>query len=259
MINATAYISELQDLLETIKVQQAEAIQKAGVLAADALEAGGIIHAFGSGHSHMMAEEAFFRAGGLVPVNPILDRRLAFLDGALESTMAEREPGYAHEILQREEVTSRDIAIIISNSGRNAVSVEMALELRSMGLKLIAITNLNQSRQSASRHVSGKRLFELVDIVIDNCVPAGDAVLQLLDGHVSRSMGPASTVAGAAIVNSIMIETASEMLLRKLPVPIFRSANVDSSNDEAMEALLEQYSNRIRYFRRTSVNIRKRP
>jgi uncharacterized phosphosugar-binding protein len=255
VINATAYISELQGVLEKIKVQQAEAIQKAGVLAADALEAGGIIHAFGSGHSHMMAEEAFFRAGGLAPVNPILDRRLAFFDGALESTMAEREPGYAHEILQREEITSRDIAIVISNSGRNAVSIEMAIELRSMGLKLIAITNLQQSKRSASRHVSGKRLFELVDVVIDNCVPTGDAVLPLPDGHFNQSIGPASTVAGAAIVNSIMIETAYEMLRRKLPVPIFESANADGCNEGAMEALLAQYSNRIRYFtRRTETN-----
>ncbi len=251
MLSATNYISALQELLENIKVQQVEAIRQAGMLIADALIAGGIVQAFGSGHSHMVAEEAFYRAGGMVPVNPILDRRLLFLDGALESTMAERQSGYAHDILQREEVTSKDVAILISNSGRNAVSIEMALELRSKGLKLIAITNVNQSRQSASRHASGKRLFELVDIVIDNCAPVGDAALPLPAQYSNQHIGPTSTVAGAAIINSIMIEAASEMLRRQLPVPVFPSANVDTSfnNEGTLERLLERYSDRIRYFR----------
>jgi uncharacterized phosphosugar-binding protein len=249
MIGATNYISALQELLENIKVQQAEAIRQAGILIADALEVGGIIHVFGSGHSHMIAEEAFYRAGGMVPVNPILDPRLLFLDGALESTMAERQPGYAHEILKREEINSKDVAILISNSGRNAVSIEMALELRSKGLRLIAITNVNQSRQSASRHASGKRLFELVDIVIDNCTPVGDAALLLPGQHSKQRIGPTSTIAGAAIINSIMIEAAAEMLRRSLPVPIFPSANVDTSDEGTLERLLEQYSERIRYFR----------
>ena len=249
MISVTNYISALQELLEHIKVQQVEAIRHAGILIADALQAGGIIQTFGSGHSHMVAEEAFYRAGGMVPVNPILDRRLLFLDGALESTMAERQPGYAHEILQREEVTSKDVAILISNSGRNAVSIEMALELRSKGLKLIAITNVNQSRQSASRHASGKRLFELVDIVIDNCAPVGDAVLPLPGQYSNQHIGPTSTVAGAAIINSILIEAAAQMLRRQLPIPIFPSANVDTFDEGVLETLLERYSDRIRYFR----------
>ncbi|MES2221083.1 MAG: SIS domain-containing protein [Acidobacteriota bacterium] len=250
MLSATNYISALQDLLEKIKVKQIDAIRQAGILVADALQAGGIIQAFGSGHSHMVAEEAFYRAGGIVPVNPILDPRLLFLDGALESTIAERQSGYAHAILEREEVTSKDVAILISNSGRNAVSIEMALELRSKGLKLIAITNVHQSRQSAARHASGKRLFELVDVVIDNCVPVGDAALPLPGQDAKQHIGPTSTVAGAAIMNSILIEAASEMLRRHLPVPILPSANVDTSEEGTLERLLERYSNRIRYFRR---------
>lgn len=249
MLNTNTYISELQKILETIKTNQAAVIQKAGALVAASLAAGGIIHAFGSGHSHIIAEEAFFRAGGLAPVNPILDRRLLFLEGALESTLAERQTGYAESILQREDVTSKDVAIIISNSGRNAVPVEMAFELKSRGLKLIAITNLKQSQQSTSRHLSGKRLFELADIVVDNCVPDGDAVLQLT---TDQRIGPSSTVAGAAIINSIMIEAASELLKKELPVPVFSSANVDASVGRTVESLLEEYSSRIRYFRHTS-------
>lgn len=245
MLNMATYISSLQKILETIKTQQVDSIKQSGAMVASTLIEGGIVHVFGSGHSHMIAEEAFFRAGGLVPVNPILDQRLLFLKGALESTYAEREMGYAANILQQETLISKDVAIIVSNSGRNAVPVEMALELRLKGLKLIAITNVDQSRQSSSRHISGTRLFELVDVIIDNCIPPGDSVLQLATG---QTIGPSSTVAGAAIINSIMIEAASVLLQKNLPVPVFPSANIDTSDSRQLEDILKEYSPRIKYF-----------
>src|SRR5882757_9623894 len=120
------YIDQIQQLLDRIRTGQAAAIGAAGAMVAGTLEQGGIIHTFGTGHSHMIAEEAFFRAGGLVPVNAILDGRIAFLDGALESTRAEREEGYAHSLLERERISGGDIAIVISNSGRNTAPIEMA-------------------------------------------------------------------------------------------------------------------------------------
>ncbi|MGH9903871.1 MAG: sugar isomerase domain-containing protein, partial [Pyrinomonadaceae bacterium] len=128
---------------------------------------------FGTGHSHLVADEAFFRAGGIAAVNPILDERLIFLKGALESTRAERESGLAGALIEREEITAGDVAIIISNSGRNAAPVEMALGMKARGAGVIAITNLRQSRASAPRHPGGKRLYELADVVVDNCVPVG--------------------------------------------------------------------------------------
>lgn len=245
-MSALAYISLLQQLLEQVKTQQMEAIQQAGRMVAGALESGGIVHAFGSGHSHMIAEEAFFRAGGLAAVNPIFDARLMFFEGALESTMAERQPGYAQGVADRNVFSPGDVAVIISNSGRNAVPVEMAILLRSKGLKLIAITNVKQSKEQPSRHESGKHLFELVDVVIDNCVPVGDATIQL-PGSEQR-MGPGSTVTGAAIMNSIMIEAALGMLHKGLPVPVFPSANLDSSSGEKLKALMAKYAGRVRYF-----------
>jgi uncharacterized phosphosugar-binding protein len=149
------YIEELQTVLWRIKSEQLNAIAAAGQLVADTLVAGGVIHTFGTGHSHLIADEAFFRAGGIAAINPILDERLIFLKGALESTRAERVAGFAQTLAEREKLTSADTAIIISNSGRNIVPVEMALEMKARAIKVIAITSVQQSRTSMPLHKSG--------------------------------------------------------------------------------------------------------
>lgn len=239
------YIEGLQAILERIKREQAGTIEQAGQLVAAALFAGGVIHTFGTGHAHLIADEAFYRAGGIAAINPILDERLIFLKGALESTRAERQHGLAQELIAREDVRAEDAAIIISNSGRNAVPVEMALEMKARGVKVIAITNLEQSRASTARHSSGKRLFELADVTIDNCGPAGDALLTLPQSV--NKIGPASTVAGAAIINSIIIEAVNELLQRNQVVPVLPSANMEGVSEELLRGVLGPYQGRIRY------------
>ena len=241
-----SYLEGLRAILYRIEREQAEKIEQAGRLIADVLAAGGVAHAFGTGHSHLIAEEAFFRAGGVAAVNPILDERLIFLKGAMESTHAERESGLASRLIDREKVRPEDAAIIISNSGRNAAPIEMAMEMKARGVKVVAITNLRQSRGAGSRHPSGKRLFELADVTIDNCAPPGDALLDLpgLDSRV----GAASTVAGAAIINSIMIEAVTELLRRGERIPILPSANLEGVAEEMLCQALRPYRTRIRYF-----------
>ncbi len=128
-----SYLEGLRAIMDRIEREQADNIRRAGGLVAAALVSGGIIHAFGSGHSHLIADEAFFRAGGIAAVNPILDERLIFLEGALESTRAEREIGLASRLIERESARPEDAAIIISNSGRNAAPVEMAREMKARG------------------------------------------------------------------------------------------------------------------------------
>ena len=246
-MTAAQYLSALRDILARIEREQSEAIHKAGEAVAETIGKGGVAHTFGSGHSHMIAEEAFFRAGGLAAVNPILDSRFVFLEGAMESTWAERETGYAKRLVEREDVRAGDVAIIVSNSGRNAAPIEMAQEMHARGVTVIAITNVKQSSQSTSRHASGKRLFELADIVIDNCIPEGDAVLPVPNSE--QRIGPSSTVAGAAIVNAIMIEAASSLQKAGLAVPLLPSVNLQSGSDESVEALLERWAPRVRLLR----------
>jgi uncharacterized phosphosugar-binding protein len=239
------YIEGLQSVLERIKQEQGQNIELAGSILAEAISNDGIIHTFGTGHSHIIAEEVFFRAGGIAAVNPILDERLIFLKGALESTRAERESGLAQSLIEREDIRPQDVSIIISNSGRNAAPVEMALEMKNRGVRVIAITNLEQSRASTSRHTSGKKLYELADVAIDNCVPMGDALISF-DGLDSRT-GASSTVAGAAIVHSIIIEAVGELSRRGENVPILPSANVEGTTADTLREVLGRYQSRIRY------------
>ncbi|MDQ3750574.1 MAG: SIS domain-containing protein [Acidobacteriota bacterium] len=239
------YIDGLQAILERIKQEQEQNIKISGEIVADSISRGGIIHAFGTGHSHIVAEEAFFRAGGIAAVNPILDERLIFLKGALESTRAERESGLALELIEKEDIKPEDVCIVISNSGRNAAPVEMALEMKKRGVRVIAITNLEQSRPAISRHESGKKLFELADVAIDNCVPTGDALIAF-DGLNSKT-GASSTVAGAAIVHSIVIEALNELLKRGESAPVLPSANVEGTTADTLREVLGRYQSRIRY------------
>ena len=241
-----AYIESLTAILHSVAEQQADNIRQAGFYVADAIHKGGIVHAFGTGHSHLIAEEAFFRAGGLVPVNPILHPRLVFLRGAIESTHAERESGFAAQLIAAAGVTSKDAALIVSNSGRNAAPVEMALEMKSRRARTIAITSLRHSQSAPATHACGKRLFELADIVIDNGAPPGDALMAL--AGVTAALGPVSTITGAAIVHSIMIEAAMELARRRVDVPVFQSANLPDARDDVLKNLMEPYRGRIRYF-----------
>ena len=239
------YIDGLKKILDCILSEQQENIRRAGHLVADSLSSGGVIHTFGTGHSHIISEEVFFRAGGIAAVNPILDERLIFLKGALESTRAEREEGFAQKIIAGEDVRDTDTAIIISNSGRNAVPVEMALEMKKRGAKVIAITSLGPSCATTARWSGGKKLYEVADLSIDNCVPPGDALVKL-DGLASKTAA-SSTVAGAAIVHSIVIAALEELLAAGKPTPVLQSANVAGSTADALKAALEPYRGRIRY------------
>jgi uncharacterized phosphosugar-binding protein len=239
------YIEQLQTILERIRREQGANIKLAGHLVAESISRGGILHTFGTGHSHIIAEEIFFRAGGIAPVNPILDERLIFLKGALESTRAERESGLARQLIERENIKAEDVALIISNSGRNAAPVEMALVMQERGVAVVAITNIEQSRSAEPRQSSGKKLYEVADVAIDNCVPAGDAVLSI-DGLASPT-GASSTVAGAAIAHSIIIEALSELLRLGVSVPILPSANLAGTTSDELRETLGPYRDRIRY------------
>jgi uncharacterized phosphosugar-binding protein len=239
-----AYFEVLLHTLSQIESREAGHIRDAAALVADAIGKTGIVHVFGSGHSHMLAEEAFYRAGGLAPVNPVLDERLIFLKGALESTRCERTEGLGAQLAKDQQARPEDACIVASNSGRNAAPVEFALAMRALGVPVIAITNLDQSRAALSRHSSGKRLFEVANVVVDTCVPEGDAAVEVPGANVA--MGPASTVAGAAIINAIMIEAAACLVARGVAAPVFRSANVPGRPEGELEDLVRRYSDRIR-------------
>lgn len=238
-----AFFDAIRRLLDEVQARNAESLEQAAALIADSLQQGGILHAFGTGHSHILAEEIFDRAGGLVAVNAMLDPSLMLHVSASGSTFVERLPGYAETVLTRYLVSAGEVMVVISNSGRNAVPVEMAMLARERGLKVVAVTALEYSRTQPSRHTSGKRLFELADVVLDNCGPAGDAALTL-EG-VPEKVGATSTVIGAALMQELMTRVTTKLIERGVQPAIFRSANAGAGSEHQM--LIDQYKLRIKH------------
>ncbi len=130
--------------------------------------------------------------------------------------------------------------LIISNSGRNSVPVEMALKAKAEGIKVIALTSLGHSKSCQSRHTSGKKLYELADLVLDNCVPAGDSLVS----YNGVKSGPGSTIAGCLIVDSILAETLEILSSEGIQLPVFGSQNVDGFDNDS---LYEKYEGKIRH------------
>lgn len=233
----------VRDLIKRIAATQREAIEQAASLAADVVAHGGIIYTFGTGHSHCVAEEVAYRAGGLAPVDAILEPSLTGNTDVVKSEFMERLEGLGAIILDHRRVTPGDLLIIISNSGRNAAPVEMALEARARGIKTVAITSLDYSRQTTSRHSSGYRLFEVAGIVIDNGGALGDAALRL--PGLEQPVGPTSSLAALFILHALMAQAAQKLLERGIQPPVFWSGNLDGAR-EKNQALLDRYWGRIR-------------
>ena len=204
-------------------------IVQAGKVIANAIAQGGTLHIFGTGHSHMLAEELYVRAGGLTCVNAILEPSLMLHEDPARATELERQEGLAAEILAKHEMRAGDVLIVASNSGRNPVPIEMALLAKERGLVVIALTSLVHSQAVASRHSSGRRLFELADVILDNGGEVGDAVLEL-ERHPTRAC-PTSTVIGAAILNAVVATAIEELLSMGFVPSILISSNVDDSQN----------------------------
>lgn len=238
------YIKANERIIERITTDGAESIEKTAELFSNALINNNKIFLFGTGHSHMLAEELFYRAGGLVKIQPILDPPLMLHISASASTEAERVEGAAEKLFDSYAIKENDVIVIISNSGRNGVIVDMALLCKEKGVKVIALTNLEHTYASASRHKSGKRLCEIADVVIDNFGCVGDACVSV-DG-VDGKICPTSTVSGALILNAIVAE-AVDICSKKGFVPEhFASSNVDGG-DEINNKLIKKYITEVKH------------
>lgn len=232
-------IAELQRAKET----QLEAIQEAAAMIADCIAADGLLHVFGCGHSQILAEEIFYRAGGLVPVNAMLELPLS-LQEASRSTFFERLEGYARVIFDNYQTSPGEVIIIISTSGRNAVSVEMAMAAKERGLKVVSLTSLAYSQGVDSRHPSGKKLYELADIVLDNGAILGDAAIEV--AGVPYKVGPTSAVVGIAILWALVIEVVNILVERGVEPPVWLAANVPGGDDVVADYMRE-YRHRIKH------------
>lgn len=226
----------IQNLLQAF--EQGDKIQTAANWIAESLIKEGWIYITGTGHSHMLAEEVFYRAGGFARVIPILDPALMLHESASKSTEIERIEGYAEKMMKPYKLNENDVFIIASNSGRNAVSIELALHAQSKGAKTICITNLAHSQSVKSRHSSSKKLYQIVDLFLDNCGEIGDAAVSI--PGLSAKVGPTSSIIGVAILQAIMVQAVSILTEQGIQPEIFTSSNSDEGEAEN-EGLISKY------------------
>jgi uncharacterized phosphosugar-binding protein len=220
------YLDLVCDSIQAMKKTQAEAIRRAAVLVGDTIIGGGLVYTFGSGHSQLLSQEVHARAGGLYPVMQIADPIWG---------RAERLEGFGEILLKGLPLKAGEVIFVISNSGRNPEPVEVALRAREMGLHVIAVTSMAHTKSVSSRHSSGKRLFELGEIVLDTGSPPGDASLEF-KGLPVRA-GAVSTVLGAALMNAVMVEAIQHILDRGEKPPVLMSANLDGSDEYNAEVM----------------------
>jgi uncharacterized phosphosugar-binding protein len=239
------YLNKIIELLEEVRRTQGEAIERAAQAVADAIAADRLVYVFGATHASILAQELFYRAGGLVPVNPILPPGLTTdVRPVTLTSRLERMPGFAAQVLAETPLQKGDVLIVHSVSGRNAAAVEFAQGARQRGAFVIALTSLQYSQAVQPRAPGQPRLFETADLVLDNRVPVGDALVAL--PGLAQKVGPGSTVTGAAILNAMIVRAAQILLERTGDPPVFMSANLDGG-DEHNRRWLEHYRGRLTY------------
>lgn len=239
------YLQTVQNLLQQVAQTQKEPIQKAALLFADAARNQKKIFAFGCSHAGLVTQDLFYRSGGLAIINPLFAPGLTLdIRPVTMTSQMERVPDYGRTIVQQNEIQEGDVLLLHSVSGRNHVPIDMALEAANRKAVTICVTNMTYSKESSSRHPSGKKLYELCDIVIDNCGCFGDAACSM-DG-LKQKFAPTSTAIGAAIVNAIAAGAIENMLLNGEIPPVFLSANIEGG-DQHNAQVMEKYHDCIRY------------
>lgn len=248
---ATAYLSAAQSILDRIAATQMDNIRRAARICTDSIAGDGLVHLFGTGHSRMFIEELYPRHGSFPGFHPIVELSLTFhnqvvgANGQRQAMFIEHVEGFARQILRNFVLGAPDSFMIFSNSGVNEVIVEMALEAKAIDLPVIAVVSVDHCTASDPKHSSGKRLIDVADVCVDNCTPAGDAMVTV-DG-LEDPVGPGSTVGAAAVVNAIKCLVAEGLTRRGRP-PLVLSSSVfaGDATPAKFDASYDDYRRRVR-------------
>lgn len=246
------YKETITEIFNKIEKEE-ESIIKASKIMAEIIMNDGLIHVMGTGgHSSMAAEELTFRAGGLVPINPILDAGISLIHGAARSCIIERTPGYGIKVMDAYGIGEKEgEVIIIANAyGINTLTIDIALESKKRKLKTIGVTSKSFAqaipKNHPSRHPSGRNLFEIVDIFIDCHLPLGDAVVDIEGSE--QKVAPVSTFCNTFVLHCLEIETVKRLVEKGKMPPVWKSANMPGG-DEYNKKYQMQYFSRVKHLR----------
>jgi len=236
------YASDVLDLAQKAIDSEYGQIRKVAAEIFKSLKDGGVLHVFGCGHSHMFMEECFYRAGGLAPVNPLFETSTMLHEGAVKSSLIERMSGYAPYVLDNYDVRPGEVILIFSQSGINSFPIEMAIAAKAKGLITVGFSSMNY-RDAASRHPTGEKLCDVVDYVINNHSPYGDAMVAYEKSGV-RAV-PSSTVLSMMLLNMLIAEVIECYDQAGLRPPAFISGNTEGGM-EYNKKFFDEYKPRVK-------------
>lgn len=238
------YLEKIGEIIAALKAKETENIRRAASLMAESISQGGRVYTFGSGHSVIPVLDIFPRYGSFVGFFPLYDPRLMWFNvigpgGARELLWLERQEGYAKVFLQSYALEARDCMLVFSHGGLNAAPIEVALEAKSRGLKVITVSSHENVRVAVRKHSSGKVLSEAADVAIDNCVPPEDA---LVDVGQLEKVAAGSTVAAVTVAMSLVAETAAVLARKGKVPPTFVSPNVQGVGPDHMARVYQAFT-----------------
>jgi len=235
-----SYFEEVQALLTIVGEQEKQSIKESVEHISKAVMSDGIIHLFGSGHSHILTEEVFYRAGGLAAIRPIFVEDLMLFKGASRSSQLERQNDLSEKFMQDEDIRPGDVCIVISSSGVNPVPIDVATIAKEKGAFVIGLTSPEYAESCPSRHKQKHYLHDVVDLVIDNHIAKGDTLLK----SNNISFGSGSTVIGAVLLNMIFTQVIQTIIESGETPPVFLSSNIEGA-DEHNQKIIAKYKTRI--------------
>ena len=237
------YCDRVFEILERILQTQAGKMEEAAAIVSDCVKQDGILHTFGAGHSHLLAADVFWRAGTLAPIHAILEPSMTGHVEVVKSAYMEKVEGVGKIIVDYHRVAPPDALLVISNSGNNAAPVEVAMEARNRGVKVVAVLSQTYMDSLEPRHSTVKKLGDVADVVIDNCGEIGDTCLHY-EG-LEPGVGATSTVTGSFIINAMLAQAVENLLAEGIEPPVYWSGNLKGGM-EANQPLMDRYWYRIR-------------
>jgi uncharacterized phosphosugar-binding protein len=248
---AKQWLDNARATMSRIEETQMENIRRAAEVMADSIEAGRWVHTFGCGHATIPIEEMYPRIGGFVGFHPIIELPLTFFTritgemGVHQFLFLERVEGYGVEIMKGYNFDKRDTMWLFSHSGINNVNIDIALESKKRGMKVIAFGSAAEAKGKQSRHSSGKTIFDIADLVVDTCAPLGDSSVSLKN-HRDK-VGPVSTMAFVTCVWMTVTTVAEILADRGVKLFIHPSHNVagDTTARQRVEDALTEYKRRV--------------
>ncbi|NLJ63803.1 MAG: SIS domain-containing protein [Christensenellaceae bacterium] len=243
-----AYLEEVMGIINAIHSEEKEAILTAARMMAEQVKQDRLIHVFGpGGHSNLGAMEIFFRAGGLMHINAILNQETMLNNGALKSMNVERLPGYGRIIIEDYGLGKEDLLIVVNAYGINSATIDAALTAKENGAKLIGVCSfehaINTPPDHVARHPSKKNLQDIVDCAVDCKIKVGDAVIKL--ENFEQKIGALSTFANAYVLNCMVIECINMLVNENIKPPVWMSGNA-TGGDAWNQQFIDRFKDRIR-------------